>query len=103
MKLALSDVKFINCMSSGYEDDEFDYKLWDELDWKVICNKDVVWNEHVSHVDRLEASISHSFEPQVVKLNISISSRSKDSQNAKEVFEEDSNTPPLNIWCLDRL
>ena len=40
------DDKAIPCIFVGYEDEKFDYKLWDLEKQKIVRSRDVVFHEH---------------------------------------------------------
>lgn len=45
------DPKSKKCTFIGYGEDEFGYRLWDDDNIKMICNKDVIFNERVMYKD----------------------------------------------------
>ena len=46
------DPKSKKCTFIDYGEDEFDYCIWDDENKKVICNRDVIFNEKVMYKDR---------------------------------------------------
>ena len=46
------DPKSKKCTFIDHGEDEFDYCIWDDENKKVICNRDVIFNEKVMYKDR---------------------------------------------------
>ena len=46
------DPKSLKCTFIGYGGDEFGYRLWDDQNKKIICSRDVIFNEKVMYRDR---------------------------------------------------
>jgi len=46
------DPKSKKCIFLGYSEDEFGYRLWDNENRKIICSRDMIFNEKVMYKDR---------------------------------------------------
>ena len=52
------DPKSKICTFIGYGEDEFGYRIWDDENKKVICNRDVIFNKKVMYKDRHKTDAS---------------------------------------------
>ena len=52
------DPKSKICTFIGYGEDEFGYHIWDDENKKVICSRDVIFNEKVMYKDRHKTDAS---------------------------------------------
>ena len=53
------DPKSNICTFIDYGEDEFDYRIWDDQNKKVIRNRDVIFNEKVMYKDRHKTHASN--------------------------------------------
>jgi len=83
------DPKSKKCTFIGYGEDEFAYRLWDDENKKMVCSRDVIFNERVMYKDMHNTTTNDSglSEPVYVEMDHVLGSPTDESAKSEELAE----------------